>query len=311
MSDIILITGGAGFIGSSIARRALDMGDTVRVIDDLSTGTRANLEGLDCELFEASILDAPALRAAMEGCRYVYHLAGQVSVPRSIEDPALTHAVNSTGSMRVYESARDAGVERVVYSASCAAYGQAKELPITEESPLLPESPYAASKLAGELYASAWAASMGLELVSLRYFNVYGPRQNPEGGYAAAIPAFITRLLRGADITIFGDGEQTRDFVYVDDVVSANLLAAKASGVSGRVMNIGSGQRISVNALVKTLRALIGGHSALSHGPARGGEVRHSVADTARAEQLMGFKASVALAEGLKRSVAWYREESS
>ena len=310
MSDTILVTGGAGFIGSNIVRAALQAGDTVRVIDDLSTGSRSNLHGLECELVEGSILDESALTRALTGCRFVYHLAGQVSVPRSLEAPELTHAVNATGSMKVYESARRAGVERVVYSASCAAYGQAQTLPISETSPLCPESPYAASKLLGELYGSAWSASMGLEVASLRYFNVYGPRQNPQGGYAAAIPAFITRMLRGDEVTIFGDGEQTRDFVFVDDVVRANLLAARAPEAAGRVVNIGSGEGISINTLVKTLSALIGGQPKVSHGPGRSGEVRHSMADTSAADALLDFRAAVPLSEGLSRSINWYREES-
>jgi len=310
MSDTLLITGGAGFIGSSIARAALERGDSVRVIDDLSTGRRTNLDGLDVELFEASILDDATLKQAMRGCRTVFHLAGQVSVPRSLEAPELTHAVNATGSMAVYEAARSAGVARVVYSASCAAYGQAATLPIHETTPLSPESPYAASKLVGELYGAAWSASMDLEVASLRYFNVYGPRQNPEGGYAAAIPAFITRLLQGDPITIFGDGEQTRDFVFIDDVVRANLLAAEAPGAAGKVVNIGSGQRISVNMLVETLQTLIASDSTVTHGPGRHGEVRHSVADTRAAAELLNFSTAVSLAQGLARTVAWYREDT-
>jgi UDP-glucose 4-epimerase len=311
MTDTILVTGGAGFIGSTLVRAALKRGDTVRVIDDLSTGRRDNLDGLDAELIEASILDGDALARAIDGCRAVFHMAGQVSVPRSIEAPTLTHEVNATGSMRVYEAARTAGVQRVVYSASCAAYGQAEVLPITETTTLAPESPYAASKLMGELYGAAWTESMGLEVVSLRYFNVYGPRQNPEGGYAAAIPAFITRLLGGEDITIFGDGEQTRDFVFVDDVVKANLLAAEAPGAAGRVANIGSGKRISVNKLVQTLQTIIPSASAVVHGPPRSGEVRHSVADVAAADRLFDFNATVSLPEGLARTVAWYQETAS
>jgi len=308
MSDTVLITGGAGFIGSSLARAALDRGDTVRIIDDLSTGTRANLQGLQVELLEASILDAPALARAVQGCRVVFHMAGQVSVARSVQEPGLTHEVNATGSMRVYEAARAAGVERVVYSASCAAYGQTAALPITETTPSSPESPYAASKLMGELYGSAWSQSMGLEVVSLRYFNVYGPRQDPAGGYAAAIPAFIARLLAGEDITIHGDGEQTRDFVFVGDVVRANLLAASTPGVAGRVVNIGSGHRITVNALVETLGQIIPSTSTVVHGPDRVGDVRHSVAAITAARDLLEFTATVSLAEGLAETVAWYRE---
>jgi UDP-glucose 4-epimerase len=218
--------------------------------------------------------------------------------------------VNATGSMAVYEAARAAGVQRVVYSASCAAYGQAAALPIHETTPLSPESPYAASKLVGELYGTAWSASMDLEVASLRYFNVYGPRQNPAGGYAAAIPAFITRLLQGDPITIFGDGAQTRDFVFIDDVVRANLLAANAPAAQGRVVNVGSGERISVNALVETLQTLITSGSTVTHGPGRDGEVRHSVADTQAAKDLINFSAKISLSEGLARTVAWYREDS-
>ncbi|MDP6944023.1 MAG: NAD-dependent epimerase/dehydratase family protein [Myxococcota bacterium] len=310
MSHTVLITGGAGFIGSNLARAALARGDEVRIIDDLSTGRRANLEGLDIELFEASILDASTLARAVDGCHVVFHMAGQVSVARSVDEPAMTHEVNATGSLRVYQAARAAGVERVVYSASCAAYGQTEALPIHESTAPSPDSPYAASKLMGELYGSAWSRAMGLEVVSLRYFNVYGPRQNPAGGYAAAIPAFITRLLRGEDITIHGDGEQTRDFVFVDDVVQANIRASTAPGAAGHVVNVGSGQRISVNTLVSTLQDIIPSTTNVVHGPPRVGDIRHSVADTSAASALLDFDAATSIAEGLTRTVAWYREAS-
>lgn len=308
MSDLCLITGGAGFIGSHIAQRLTQRGDTVRVLDDLSTGDRANLDGIDVDLRVGSVLDRGALASAMEGCRYVFHLAAQVSVPASMDDPAHTHEVNTTGTMRVYEAARAAGVERCVLSATCAVYGDEPTLPKRETSQLAPASPYAASKLAGEIYGQVWSRGLGLEVVSLRYFNVFGPRQSPEGGYAAAIPVFITRLLAGRPVTIFGDGGATRDFVFIDNVVDANLRAAVAPGVAGQVFNIGTGVETSVLDLYRTIRDAAGFSAEPSFGPERAGDIRHSVGDISLAREVLGWTPRVGISEGLKQTVAWYQE---
>jgi UDP-glucose 4-epimerase len=310
VSDLHLITGGAGFIGSHIARRLVARGDRVRVLDDLSTGARENLEGVDVDLRIGSILDADALSDAISGCRFVYHLAAQVSVPASMDDPARTHEVNTTGTMRVFEAARAAGVERCVLSATCAVYGDEPTLPKRETTPLAPASPYAASKLAGEIYAETWSRSLGLEVVALRYFNVFGPRQSPDGGYAAAIPVFITRLVAGRPVTIFGDGGATRDFVYVDNVVDANLRAAVAPGVAGRVFNIGTGVQTSVLDLYQTIRAAAGSTAEPAFGPERAGDIRHSVADISLARDVLGWTPQVGIREGLERTVASYRSTS-
>lgn len=310
MADRVLVTGGAGFIGSHLVRALLVRGDSVCVLDDLSTGQRANLDGVDVELVEGSILDEQALAKAAAGARYVFHLAAQVSVPQSVEDPVGTHRINATGTLRVLEAARQAGVERVVYSASCAAYGDEPTLPKQEASALVPTSPYAASKLLGELYGSAWTRSMGLEVVSLRYFNVFGPRQNPEGGYAAAIPAFVTRTLAGQAIVIHGDGGQTRDFVFVDNVVEANLAAAAAPQAEGQSFNIGSGESTTIQVLVDTIGALADRTPEVSHGPDRPGDIRHSVADVSRARMVLGYRCNVGLEQGLAQTIRWYRDRA-
>ncbi|MGM0576223.1 MAG: SDR family oxidoreductase [Myxococcota bacterium] len=310
MADTCLVTGGAGFIGSHLVRALVERGDDVRVIDDLSSGFRENLDAVadDIDLVEASILDADALARAAEGCRFVFHLAAQVSVPASMEDPAGTHEVNATGSLRVFEAARAAGVDRVVMASSCAVYGDEPSMPKREDSPVVPTSPYAATKYLGEIYGETWTRGLGQEVVALRFFNVFGARQNPEGGYAAAIPVFTTRALQGRGVTIYGDGEQTRDFVYVDNVVEALTKAAEAPDAAGRVFNVGSGESISINRLVRTLGEALGRDLEAEHGPERAGDIRHSRADVSRAREVLGYRGDVSLREGLERTVAWYRE---
>ena len=308
----VLVTGGAGFIGSAIVRRALSGGYAVRVLDDLSSGRRQNLAGLEEVTFiEGSILDADALEHAINGCDGVFHLAGQVSVARSIEEPEFTHAVNATGTMRVLQAASRHRVNRVVYSSTCAGYGREALLPNREDAVLAPDSPYGASKVVGELYASAWTTSMGLEVVSLRYFNVFGPRQNPSGGYPAVIPIFIKRLLHSEPISIYGDGEQTRDFVYVDDVAEANFAAFTAPNAAGRVFNIGTGRRVTVNHLLEVLQRLVATETQPTHQPGRVGEIRHSVASIERAQNDLGFQVTVDLEEGLRRTVAWHKQQGA
>ena len=274
-SSRVLVTGGAGFIGSAIVRRGLSSGYEVTVLDDLSTGKYDNIAGLEGVTFvEGSILDEDALNRAMTGCQGVFHLAGQVSVARSVEEPEFTHAVNATGTLRVLEAARHHGLKRVVYSSTCAGYGRDTALPNREEAPLAPDSPYGASKVIGELYGSAWSASMGLEVVSLRYFNVYGPRQNPSGGYPAVIPAFIKRLLANESIFIYGDGKQTRDFVYVDDVAVANFAAMTTVAANGKVFNWHGESRQHLTS-IRSHSGPTRTTTEAAHKPGRPGEILH------------------------------------
>ncbi len=309
MSDRYLVTGGSGFIGSNIVHALVAAGHEVVVVDDLSTGDRRNLRGVEdrVDLRIGSVLDRDLLADAAAGCRFVLHQAAQVSVPASLTDPEANHAVNTTGTLRVFEAARAAGAERVVYAASCAVYGNPDTLPASETGDIAPESPYAVSKYLGELYGQVWTMTMGLPVVCLRYFNVFGPRQSPAGGYAAVIPMFITRMLEGREITIYGDGEQTRDFVFVGDVVRANLLACTAPAAPGHAINVGGGQRITINELTRLLVQLTGTACEPRHGPARAGEVRHSLADTARARELLGFTTETSTRDGLAETVDWYK----
>ncbi len=311
MSERALVTGGAGFIGSNLVRALLAQGTEVVVLDNLATGSLSNLEEVadDIEFIEGSILDPSSLQRALGGVERVFHLAAQVSVPASMSDPEHNDAVNCRGTQQVFEAARSAGVRRVVYSASCAVYGNAPGLPKHEGSPLSPESPYAASKYYGEVLGGVWSRSMGLEVASLRYFNVFGARQSPTGGYAAAIPIFVQRTLEGAPITIHGDGLQTRDFVHVDNVVSANLLASRAEGAQGRVFNIGSGVQTSILELTQRIAEVVGTPTQIGHSEARLGDVRHSVADISAAQNTLGYAPTVDLMTGLQRTIAWQREQ--
>ena len=306
-----LVTGGAGFIGSNLVRGLVAKGYAVRVIDDLSTGREANLAGIegDVRLVRRSILDHEALTAVTEGCRFVFHQAAQVSVPASLDDPAHNHEVNATGTLRVLEAARAAGVERVVIAASCAIYGNDPRLPKAELDPIDPQSPYAATKYFAEVYGACYSATMGLEVVALRYFNVFGPRQSPSGGYAAVIPVFIDRLLRGEAPIIHGDGLQTRDFVFIDNVVEANLAAASAPGVGGRVFNVGTGVEVSILDLATRIATLVGRQDLQPvHEASRPGDVLRSVADVSRARRELGYEGRVDIAAGLERTVGWFRE---
>ncbi len=310
MSDLYLVTGGAGFIGSSVVRALLARGARVRVLDDLSTGKEANLAQVagDVDFRRASILDDAALRDATRGARYVVHLGAQVSVPRSMDDPEQTHAINGTGTLAVFQAARQAGVERVAYAASCAIYGDEPTMPKREGMAPQPLSPYAVTKYLGEQYAECMTRSFGLDVTSLRFFNVYGPRQDPAGGYAAVIPVFITRLLGGQTPIVFGDGEQTRDFVYVESVVEAILAACHTPAAAGRVFNIGTGVQTSLNQLLATLGQLLGVEVQADYRAPRAGDVPRSVADVSRAADVLGWRASHDLTTGLGRTVAWYRE---
>ena len=298
-----VVTGGAGFIGSHLVEHLVGEGEDVVVLDDFSTGKRENIAPwLDSvELVEGSITDPEVCARALHGADYVLHQAALPSVPRSIRDPIGSHAANATGTLNILIAARDAGVKRVVYAASSSAYGNTPELPKREEMVARPLSPYAVAKLAGEQYCRAFHASFGVPTVALRYFNVFGPRQDPTSQYAAVVPKFIALALAGESPTIFGDGEQTRDFTFVANVVRANLLACKASSSAfGEVCNIGCGDRITVNALWERIRSLVGATVDARHEPSRTGDVRDSLASLDRARALIGYEPVVSLDEGLR-----------
>ncbi len=312
-----LVTGGAGFIGSHLVEALLRRGAEVRVLDSFATGRPDNLTGLglgrggELDLVEGDLRDRDAVRRAVEGCDSVFHQGAVPSVQRSVEDPAGTHATNVGGTIHVLLAARDAGVRRVVYASSSSVYGDSPTLPKVETMPASPLSPYAVQKLAGELYARIAGPLFGVEAVSLRYFNVFGPRQDPRSEYAAVIPRFATALLRGEAPTVFGDGEQSRDFTYVENVVEANLLALAAPGsaVAGQALNVASGERHTLNELLSILRAKTGRANVEARYEApRAGDVRHSLADIDRARSLLGYEPRISFAEGVERTVAWYRE---
>jgi UDP-glucose 4-epimerase len=306
-----VVTGGAGFIGSHLVERLLRDGSRVRVIDNFLTGKRANLDGLrgDLEVCEISITDKAALDSAFAGADVVFHQAALPSVPRSVADPLLSHEINVTGTLNVLMAARDAGVRRVVYAASSSAYGDIEGDAKVETMAPAPLSPYGVSKLAGEYYCRAFTASYGLPTVALRYFNVFGARQDPKSEYAAVIPRFVTALLRGEAPIIYGDGEQSRDFTYIDNVVQGNLLAATSEAAVGQAMNLALGQRITLLELVAKINAILGTNIAPQHAPARAGDIKHSRADGGLAKRLLGFEPEVDFDEGLRRTVAWYKAQ--
>lgn len=304
-----LVTGGGGFIGSNIVRALVRAGRAVRILDDFSTGRRENLRGLegDVELIEGDIRDERALKKATRGIRYVLHTAALPSVARSVKDPLATNSVNICGTLKVLLAARDAGVDRVVFSSSSSVYGDTPTLPKRESMTPQPRSPYAISKLAGEHYGRAFHELYGLKTFSLRYFNVFGPRQNPRSQYAAVIPLFIAALGRGQRPVIYGDGMQTRDFTYVEDVVAANLRCCRASaGAAGGVYNVGGGGRVSINTLARALAGIIGNDVQPVHSTARPGDVRDSQADPSRARRMLGWTPKVTFETGLRRTVEWF-----
>ncbi|MBP6821800.1 MAG: SDR family oxidoreductase [Acidobacteria bacterium] len=307
---LYLVTGGAGFIGSHIAEALVKRGERVRVFDNLMTGKRENLAHLagKVEFIEADIRDYSSIRQALDGVSIVYHEAAIPSVPRSVAEPQLNHDANVNGTFNVLMAARDAGVKRVIFAASSSAYGDTEVLPKVETMLPNPLSPYAAAKLVGELYCQTFTQVYGLETVALRYFNVFGPRQDPTSPYSGVISKFVTSLLNNQAPTIFGDGEQSRDFTYIANVVDANLRAAEAPEAAGQVMNLGIGERITLNQLFDELQKIIGTTLKPRYEEARAGDVRHSLADIARAEKLLGYRPLVGLAEGLKHTVDWYRE---
>ncbi|MFN7927300.1 MAG: SDR family oxidoreductase [Blastocatellia bacterium] len=310
MGTQYLVTGGAGFIGSHIATALVQRGEQVRVLDNLLTGHRANLAHLaeQVEFIEGSITDPAITRAAMQGVQIVFHEAAIPSVPRSVANPQESHEANVNGTFNVLLAAKEVGVKRVVYAASSSAYGDTEVLPKHTEMIPNPLSPYAAQKLFGEYYCQVFAKVYGLETVSLRYFNVFGPRQDPSSPYSGVISKFVTSLLANEAPMIFGDGEQTRDFTYIDNVVSANLLAAETPNANGTVVNVGVGDRISLNQLLAELQKILGTNLPPKYAETRAGDVRDSQADISLTEKLLGYKPVVGLAEGLRRTVEWYKE---
>lgn len=304
-----LVTGGAGFIGSSIVRTLVERGDTVRALDDFSTGKPGNLAEVagSIEVVEGSVADEVLVRHAVEGVDYVLHQGALASVPRSVEDPLASNLANVTGTLTLLVAARDAKVKRLVYAASSAAYGDQPALPKVESMAPSPLSPYAVSKLAGEYYCQAFTACYGLETVSLRYFNIYGPRQDPESVYAAVIPKFITAMLAGERPTIFGDGEQSRDFTFVEDAIAANLLACTAPNAAGQVVNVACGERYSLNELVAALNRILGTAIEPIYAAPRAGDVKHSQADIGAARALLGYEPRCSFEEGLRKTVEWFQ----
>jgi nucleoside-diphosphate-sugar epimerase len=307
---LYLVTGGAGFIGSHIAEALVKRGDQVRVLDNLITGRRENLSPIAdrIEFIEGDIRDYGATLRAAEGARVIFHQAAVPSVPRSVAEPALNHDINVNGTFNVLMAAREAGARRVVYAASSSAYGDTETLPKHEEMSPSPLSPYAAAKLFGEYYCRVFTQVYNLETVSLRYFNVFGPRQDPSSPYSGVISKFITSLLAGVAPMIYGDGEQSRDFTYVSNVVDANLRAAESGEAVGQVINLGIGERVTINQLLAELQKIIGSNLPASYDGARAGDVRHSLAAISRAKDLIGYLPLVGLAEGLRRTVEWYRD---
>jgi nucleoside-diphosphate-sugar epimerase len=299
------VTGGAGFIGGHVVEHLLAAGWEVRVLDDLSTGRAENLAGVrDCvELIRGDVRDPAAVARALAGAEVVFHQAAIPSVPRSVEEPIRTNDVNVAGTLQVLEGARRAGVRRVVYAASSSAYGDTPVLPKVETLPATPLSPYALQKYAGEIYCHQYTVLHGLETVALRYFNIYGPRQDPESEYAAVIPRFVRAALSGERPTVYGDGEQTRDFTFVGDAARANLLAADAERAPGAVINVASGRRTSLNQLWAGIRRTLGSTLEPHHAPPRPGDVRDSLADLGRARELLGYEPAVSLDEGLRETV--------
>jgi nucleoside-diphosphate-sugar epimerase len=306
-----LVTGGAGFIGSHIVDELLRRGETVRVLDNMATGKRENLEHCleRIDFIEGDIRDMETCRRACADVDFVLHQAALGSVPRSMEDPLTSHDVNVTGTLKMLIAARDEGVKRFVYAASSSTYGDHPALPKVEDRIGNPLSPYAVTKYADELYARVFGRCYGLETVGLRYFNVFGPRQDPFSQYAAVIPLFVSALMRGEAPTINGDGEQTRDFTYVGNAVAANLLACAAPAEAvGEVFNIACNERTSLNRLYRRLQELLDSDIAPLYGPSRVGDVRDSLADIDKARRLLGYKGEIKFDEGLRRSIEWYRK---
>lgn len=308
MSTRALITGGAGFIGSHLAKRLLREGYAVRIYDDFSSGHKENLGEFqnEVEWFEGDIRDAVRIHTACQGCRLVFHQAAVASVPRSIHEPRLTHEVNLDGTFNVLLAARDASIQRVVMASSSSVYGETPTLPKIEGMSPAPVCPYAVHKLVAELYATQFTLHYGMEVVCLRYFNIFGPHQDPDSPYAAVIPRFVKRIQQGLPPMIYGDGSQTRDFTYVENAVEANVLAARTEGVGGHVFNVASGKQTTVRAIAESVAVWMKWEGGLEFVPQRPGDILHSLADISLAHEVLGYQPVVSLEEGLNRTLEWY-----
>ncbi len=305
-----LVTGGAGFIGSNICKKLISQGCFVRVVDNLLTGKKRNLASIidKIDFIQADMGDAEVAQSAMKDIDVVLHQGALASVPRSVDDPAATHKHCVDATFTLLLAARDAGVKRFVYAASSSAYGDTPALSKVETMMPMPLSPYAVAKLVGEYYCSVFYQVFGLETISLRYFNVFGPHQDPASQYAAAIPAFVTAILKDEPPTIYGDGEQSRDFTYIDNVVEANLLAARAEHTAGEVINIACGEAVTVNEIIALINQLVGKNIKPTYTDPRPGDVKHSLADITLAKKLIDYKTKVPFKQGLQLAIDWYRE---
>ncbi len=305
-----LVTGGAGFIGSNTVEELVRRGHSVVVLDDLSGGKEENLAEVRTKItfIKGTITDLEVVRRAVQEADYVLHLAARTSVPRSVKDPVETNRANVDGTLNVLVAARDAKVKRVVFAASSSAYGETPTLPKVETMQPLPISPYGVSKFVGELYAQVFGRCYGLENVSLRYFNVFGPRQDPSSPYSGVLSKFITAFLEDAQPVVYGDGEQSRDFTYIENVVQANLLACEAPNASGKVFNVGTGNRFTLNQTLRLLEQIAGKRLQAKYDPPRDGDIRDSQADTTQSRELLGYDPQVGFEEGLRRTYDWYRD---
>ncbi len=309
----VLVTGGAGFIGSHLATRLVELGHKVRVIDNLSTGHRKNLShlGSKVELLEADLRDSAACAKACRGVEFVFHEAAMGSVPKSIDDPQTSHDININGMFNLLVAAAEAKVRRVIYAGSSSVYGDSAESPKHEGIIPQPLSPYAVQKLTGEYYCSVFASCFGIDSITLRYFNVFGARQDPASQYAAAIPAFVTAILRGESPTVYGDGEQSRDFTYIDNVVDGNMLAMKADRTGGAVVNLACGGEITINETIAAINRSLGTNIKPKYVAPRAGDVRHSCADIRLARKLLNFTPKIGFDEGLQKSINFYKNLKS
>jgi len=305
-----LVTGGAGFIGSNLTRDLLEQGYSVRVLDDFSTGREENLKDISAhiEIIRGDIRDPDEVKKAVKKIDCVFHQAALPSVQRSVLDPAATHEVNARGTLNVLLAARDGGVKKVIFASSSSVYGDSETLPKSEEFTPAPLSPYAATKLMGENYCKIFYNLYGLKTVALRYFNVFGPRQDPGSEYSAVIPNFIFALLRKKNPVIYGDGEQSRDFTYISNVTNANILAARSPKSAGRILNIATGDRLTLNELARKLSGILHVDMAPQYSDPRPGDIRHSFAAVKRAEEALGYTVTVEIEEGLKKTVEWFKE---
>lgn len=305
-----LVTGGAGFIGSHLVHRLVELGHSVRVLDDLSSGKRENLADVlsKTDWIQGDMADPATARRACRGVEVVLHEAAVPSVPKSVDDPVTSHRSNVEGTFQLLLAARDEKVRRFIYAGSSSAYGESPTLPKVESMPTDPLSPYAVQKLTGELYCRAFAKCYGLQTLTMRYFNVFGPRQDPRSQYAAAIPAFVTAILQDRPPTVYGDGEQTRDFTYIENVIHANLLAARARQTNGEVINVACGGRISINQIIADINRYFGKNIKPSYLPERQGDIKHSAADISLARRVIGYEPVVSTLEGLKLTMDWYAE---